>query len=67
MPLASIRVGIALAMTSIMKRHRYEIVLALVVVTSVFLGACKQPRGNDAPHRTGHGTTHQAQMQRPQR
>ena len=50
-----------------MKRYNCEIVLALVVVTSVFLGACKQPRGNDAPHRPGHGTTHQAQMQRPLR
>ena len=54
-------------MASIMKRYTFEIVLALVVVTSVFLGACKEPRGNDAPHRPGHGTTHQAQMQRPLR
>jgi hypothetical protein len=54
-------------MTSIMKRYTYEIALALVVVTSVLLGACKAPRGNDAPHRPGHGTTSKVQMTRPLR
>ena len=54
--------GIALAMTRAMKHYTCQIALAVVAVTCIFLGACKEPRGNDAPHRAGHGTTHQSQM-----